>query len=177
MTNFSDMGWNIVRQPGDLRNRLLAAGPDGPVHVVYQPIGGDPVEHWEHMAWLCLMAENLIIVADEVDMICSAGSPASARSPYWKKYQRMPALQKIVQYGRHSKVAFLATARRPQDVWRGLTGQAGRIVVFKMNERLELDAVRDRLGSDTDRLPNLLPYTYLDWNDAEGEVNVGGGKR
>ena len=149
----------------------------GPVHVVYQPIGGDPVEHWEHMAWLCLMAQNIIVVADEVDMICSAGSPANGKSPYWKKFQRMAALEKIVQYGRHSHVAFVGIARAPQDVWRRLTGQCARMCVFRMNERLELDAVRSRLGSNTDRLPGLKPYTYLDWNDEIGEVTIGGGKR
>jgi hypothetical protein len=171
------MGYTIVRQPGQLKAQLMAAGPSGPLHVVYQPTGGDPVEHWEHLGWLCLMAGSLIIVGDEVDMVCSAGSSGNAQSSYWKKYKRMAALEKIVQYGRHSKVAFVGIARAPQDVWRRLTGQCHRMIVFKMNERLEMEALRGRLGSHTDQLPRLEPYTYLDWNDETGFVSIGGGKQ
>jgi hypothetical protein len=143
--------------------------------VVYQPRNGDLVEHWEHFCWLCIKAENLIIVADEVDQICSANSSKNAASVYWKKFQRTAGLEQIVQFGRHSHIAFVGIARAPQDVWRRLTGQSQRMLVFRMNERLELEALASRLGSDTNRLPNLGQYEFLDWNDG-GEVKISGGR-
>ena len=168
------MGYTLCTQPGQLRKVLATAGPNNPVHVVYQPRSGDTVEHWEHVGWLCLKAKNLILMADEVDQICSAGSSRNAASPYWKKFQRDAALEQIVQFGRHAHVAFVGIARAPQDVWRRLTGQSLRMLVFKMNERLELDALASRLGSQADQLPTLGQYEYLDWNDG-GEVTVSGG--
>jgi len=164
-----------VTQPGQLREILARAGRKGAFCVIYQPRGGDLVEHWEHVGWMCIKAGNLILMADEIDQVCSSGSAKNAASPYWKKFQRMPALETIVQYGRHSHVAFIGVARAPQDVWRRLTGQSERMLVFRMSERLELDAVRGRMGSETDRLPALGEYQYLDWHDG-GETTEGGGR-
>jgi hypothetical protein len=143
--------------------------------VVYQPEGGDLVEHWEAVAWMAIHAGHLILLADEVDGICSAGSSKDASSPYWKTAQRRPALDHIVNYGRHVPMAFVGISRAPQDVWRRLRGQSGRMLVFSMDDDLELDAIRSRLGRYTDQLPALKEYTYLDWYDG-GAVTVEGGR-
>lgn len=164
-----------MTQPGQLRDVLAAAGKTGAVQVIYQPRGGDTVAHWEHCGWLCIKAGNLILMADEVDQVCSAGSSKNAASTYWSEHQRTPALEHIVQFGRHAHIAFIGIARAPQDVWRRLTGQSLRMLVFTMNERLELEALRSRLGSNADRLPTLGKYEYLDWNDG-GQVQVCGGQ-
>ena len=170
-----DLRWPVVSQPGQLRKVLAAAGHTGVVRCIYQPRTGNVVEHWEHVGWLCLKAENIIVVCDEVDQVCSASASKNAASPYWKKFpNKTPALEHIVQYGRHSHLAFVGIARAPQDVWRRLTGQSERILVFTMNERLELDALRGRLGSNTDRLPSLGKYEYMDWEDG-GSVTICGG--
>jgi hypothetical protein len=171
-----ELAYPVVTQPGQLRDALAKAGKSGAVRVIYQPRQGDLVEHWEHVCALCVKAMNLILVADEVDMICSAGAPNNATSGYWKKFQKTPGLETIVQFGRHSHIAFLGIARAPQDVWRRLTGQSNRIMVFRMNERLELDAVRGRLGKATDELPDLGEYQYLDWKD-DGTVTKAGGRK
>jgi hypothetical protein len=170
-----DLGFPIVTQPGQLRNVLALAGKDRPVHVVYQPRGADIVEHWEHVAWLCLKAGHIILLADEVDMVCSAGSSKNAESAYWKKFQRPPALDQIVNFGRHSRVALVAISRAPQDVWRRLRGQAHRMLVFTMDDNLEIDALRSRLGAHSERLPGLERFDYLDWTDG-GDVVISGGK-
>ena len=169
------LGFPVVTQPGQLRDVLAAAGKHGPVAVVYQPRGGDIISHWEHVGVMCVAAQNLILMADEVDMICGPGTSKNAASPYWKQHQRTPALETIVQFGRHSHIAFIAIARAPQDVWRRLTGQSLRILCFRMNETLELEALRSRLGSQTETLPNLREFQYLDWNDG-GTVTVAGGR-
>ena len=127
------------------------------------------------MANLCIKREDLILIVDEVDGICSAGSAKNADSTYWKKFRIKPALDTIVQYGRHSRIACVGIARAPQDVWRRLTGQSNEILVFRMTEKLELDAVRTRLGSNADRLPALGEYENLDWKD-DGSVAIRGGR-
>jgi hypothetical protein len=169
------MGLPVVTQPGQLRSILAAAGPRGRAGVVYQPRGGDTVEHFEYVGWLCIKAGNIILMADEIDQVCSPGSSKNAASAYWKTTNRMPALEHIVQFGRHSHVAFVGIARAPQDVWRRLTGQSLRMLVFKMNERLEIEALASRLGSNTARLPTLGEFEYLDWCDG-GEVKIAGGR-
>lgn len=171
----SDMGLQIVTQPGQLRAALAAAVPKGIVRIVYQPRGGDVVEHFEYVGWLCIKAQNMVLMADEIDMVCSAGSSLNAKSAYWKNATRPSALDHIVNFGRHSNIAFVGIARAPQDVWRRLTGQSLRMLVFKMNERLELEALTSRLGSNTQTLPTLGSYQYLDWYDG-GEVSVQGGR-
>jgi hypothetical protein len=143
--------------------------------VVYQPLGGDLVEHWEHVAWMCYRAGHLILMADEVDGICSAGSAKDADSEYWKKTGRKPALYQIVNFGRHSPMAFIGISRAPQDVWRRLRGQSNRMLVFSMDDDLEMDAIRTRLGKHTDQLPGLKEYEFLDWRD-DKTVTLGGGK-
>jgi hypothetical protein len=170
-----DLKYPIVHQPGQLRDALARAGKRGMVHLVYQPTGGDMVEHWEHVAWLCIAAGHLILVADEVDGICSAGSPKDANSDYWKKFKRKPALDHIVNFGRHAPIAFVGVSRAPQDVWRRLRGQSGRMLVFSMDDDLEMDALRSRLGRHTEILPGLKKYEYIDWHD-DGAVSLGGGK-
>jgi hypothetical protein len=145
------------------------------VHVVYQPKGGDLVKHWENVAWLCIHAGHLILVADEVDGICSPGSPMVAKSEHWKETRRIAALDHIVNYGRHVPMAFVGISRAPQDTWRRLRGQSERMLVFSMDDDLEMDALRSRLGRHTDQLPGLGKYEYLDWHD-DGTVSVGGGK-
>jgi len=163
-----------VHQPGELHKILAAAGRKGPVHVVYQPKDGDPVEHFEHVAWMCIRAGHIVFMCDEVDMICSAGSAKNKESDYWRQYHRPPALSHIVNFGRHSPMAFVGISRAPQDVWRRLRGQAGRMLVFTMDDDLELEALRSRLGRDADQLPHLERYTYLDWYDGEGATVEGG---
>lgn len=170
-----DLGFPIVNQPGQLRDVLARAGKRRPFHVVYQPKGGDLVEHWEHVAWMCYYAGHLILIADEVDGICSAGSPKNAISGHWKKTKRMPGLDQIVNFGRHSPMAFVGISRAPQDVWRRLRGQSERMLVFNMDDDLEMDALRTRLGRHADQLPGLGKYEYLDWQD-NGTVKLAGGK-
>jgi hypothetical protein len=174
MANGGDLGYTIVSQPGQLRAAIAAAGKGGTLQVCYQPRGGDLVAHWEHVGWMCIYAENLILIADEVDGICSSGAAKNARSEYWRSTNRMPALDHIVNYGRHCHLAFVGIARAPQDVWRRLTGQCSRMIVFRMNEQTELDAV-GRLGSNVRLLPSLGEYEYLDWRD-DGSVEKGGGR-
>jgi hypothetical protein len=170
-----DLGFPIVHQPGELRAALARAGKRGPVHIVYQPTGGDIVEHWENAAWLCIHAGNLILIGDEIDGICEPGSPKKYGSEYWKKSSRIAALDHIVNYGRHVPLAFVGISRAPQDTWRRLRGQSERMLVFKMDDDLEMDALRSRLGRHTDQLPALGRYKYLDWHD-DGSVSIEGGK-
>jgi hypothetical protein len=122
-----------------------------------------------------MKAGNLILMGDEIDMICSPGSAKNAESDYWRKYRRGPALDRIVNFGRHSHVAFIGVSRAPQDTWRRLRGQAGRMLVFNMDDDLEMDAVRSRMGKETDRLPSLGKYEYLDWQDG-GATELRGGR-
>lgn len=171
----SDLKFQIVSQPGALRKILAGAGKKGVIHVVYQPKGGDLVEHWEHVAWMCIAAANLILMCDEVDSICSSGSAKDSNSDYWKKFKRKPALDHIVNFGRHAPVAFLGISRAPQDVWRRLRGQSERMLVFSMDDDLEMDALRSRLGRQVEQLPGLGKYQYLDWRD-DGSVSIEGGK-
>jgi len=133
------------------------------------------VEHWETVAWMCFKAGHLILFADEVDGICSAGSAKDGSSDYWKKTNRTPALYQIVHFGRHSPMAFIGVSRAPQDVWRRLRGQSNRMLVFSMDDQLEIDAIRNRLGKAADQLPELGEYEYLDWSD-DKTVAIRGGK-
>jgi hypothetical protein len=171
-----DLGWVVVTQPGQLRAMLIAAGKAGAFRIIYRPCSGDVVEHWEHVGWLCVAAGNCIIMVDEIDMICGPGSPKDAHSSYWKKAQKGPALEHIVHYGRHSHLALVAVARAPQDVWLRVRSNSLRFLVFRMDERREMDALSGRLGPEVERLPALGEYQYLDWQGKD-KVSVGGGRK
>ena len=176
MQQCGDLGWRVVTQPGELRTVLAAAGERGHFRVIYQPAVGEWTAHWECVSQLCARRKNLVLVADEVDGICSAGTPGDMRAAYWREHKgQMPGLQYLVQYARNDHIAFLAMARAPQDVWRRLTGQSREMLVFRMNEDRELEALRSRLGSATELLPGLGQYEYLRWQD-DGTALVEAGR-
>lgn len=131
-----DLGFPVVHQPGQLRELMAQAGPEGQLRVVYQPTAGDVVEHWEYVGWLCCAAQNLILLADEIDKVCTPGVP-TIHSPYWKGNTRGPVLKEIVDYGRHRRIAMIAIARAPQSVWIRLRGQCERMLVFRMSNTCE----------------------------------------
>jgi hypothetical protein len=170
------MGLPVVTQPGALKAIIVAAGKDRPFGVVYQPRTGDTVEHFEHVGWLCIAAGNCILMADEVDQVCSAGSPISAKSAYWKKASRGSALNHLVQYGRHVHVAMVGISRTPQDCWLRLRSNALRILAFRMQGKLDREALEGFLDDvSIAKLPHLGKYEYVDWTDDGGAVVTGGG--
>jgi hypothetical protein len=101
----------------------------------------------------CLLAIWLIgrctLVIEEVDMYCSAQKP-------------LPALDRLLRYGRHRDISVIAISRRPADVPRLLTAQADEVVTFQQTEPRDLAWIRARSGQEQmQQVQNLHPFQYL----------------
>ena len=95
------------------------------------------------------------VILDEVDMLCTAG-------------QAHPALHRLIHYGRHQRVNLVATARRPQDMYRGLTSQADTIVAFRADELLDLEYLKSK-RLDPAEIEALAPLEFVT-NNPESEI-------
>jgi hypothetical protein len=88
-----------------------------------------------------------------------------------------PEFYHLVNFGRHSKVSMLATARRPMSVARGYTSQCLEMRLFHMSERTDLRYFEDYIGQDdAQRLGTLQKYQFLHWT-GDGPAQLKGGKK
>ena len=157
----------VVSQPGALKS-YLRANQGRRVRLLYQPMSGDMAQHFQAVCVIVRAFGSMIFAIDELDMLCG---------PQWGDSRMCPGLYHLVNYGRHSKVSMLATARRPMSVPRGYTSQCLEMRLFCMTERADLRYFEDYIGaSDAARLPVLQKYEFLHWT-GEGPALLKGGRR
>jgi hypothetical protein len=103
--------------------------------------------------------EPLTVLIEEADLRCSP------------QYM-VPALDKLIRYGRHWGVSIVALARRPAEISRHLTAQADTIVSFQTVEPRDLDFFRARCSDAfAELLPRLEPYAWVSHGDPLGIDN------
>lgn len=110
----------------------------------------DAFEFANRVAWA---AGDVTVLWDEADQFMTAS--------------RMPRhAKRLINMGRHQRCRTLALARRPQDLARGLTANAQRVICFEMQEPLDVAAIGRRIGpSNAAKLPTLGPRRALDWTE------------
>lgn len=157
-------GWAICRQPGELREILARAGPQLPLRAIYQPQEGGRVAHFEAVAWMCIRRKNLILAVDEVDELCNVHTWKIDKE-YWRTHHgAVPALQHIVEWGRHVPMGMVCTSRNPSAVRRAITRNAYEIDVFQDGEPADLEYFRKRFGAETEQTIRTLPqYHYAEY--------------
>lgn len=160
-------GYKVFCQPGPLKD-YLRLNRERRFQVLYQPRSGDMDQHFQNVCVIVRAIGNMIFGIDELDMLCG---------PRWGSSWMVPGLYHLTNYGRHSRVSMLATARRPMSVPRGYTSQCLEMRLFGMTERADLKYFEDYIGAaDAARLATLEKYQYLHWT-GDGPAVLKGGKR
>jgi hypothetical protein len=161
-------GYRVFSQPGEISDYLrVQAGRR--FRVLYQPRSGKINEHFQAACLIARAFGSLVFAIDELDMMCGA---------QWGDTRMCPELYALVNYGRHNKVAMLATARYPQSVPRGFTSQCGEMRLFAMTEPKHLRYFEEYIGAETaERVSRLEKYQYLQWRDGAEEIPLCGGRR
>lgn len=149
----------LAHQPGDLEI-YLRANRGRRFRVLYQPTSGDIDAHFRAVCRIVRAFGQMVFAIDEIDMVCGNR---------WGSSWMCPELYYLVNYGRHSKLAMLATARWPSSVPRGYTSQCISMRLFRTTEPAHLKYFQDYIGAeDSRRLPSLPKFHYLLWT-GEGE--------
>lgn len=159
-------GGVVVHQPGQMQ-QYMRINRGRRVRVVYQPIGGSIDEHFRAVCRIVRAFGHLAFGIDELDMVSGAR---------WGSSWMCDELYHLVNYGRHCRVALLATARYPNAVPRGYTSQCTSMRLFRITEPKHLKYFEEYIGAeDAARLPSLPKYQYLRWNgEAEPSVMCSG---
>ena len=93
-----------------------------------------------------------VLLLDEVDLICG---PSAGRDN--------PVLW-AANYGRHSGLMLICTARRPARIHRDLTALADRIILYRLTEPRDLAYVREYCGAEmADRVARLGSHESVTW--------------
>jgi energy-coupling factor transporter ATP-binding protein EcfA2 len=129
---------------------FLAAHPfPQPFAVRVCPIS---VEEFDTAIYLALWRKHVALSIDEADMF-SGGK----------------ALKEAIMRGRHDAVSILATTRRPYEIPRDLSSQAGELYSFRQHERRDLDYMRTYFGDAAlEILPELDDHAYMRYTDGRG---------
>lgn len=94
-------------------------------------------------------AGNMVLIWDEADFLT--------------KGRLIGKAYPIVHAGRHRDLRLFACSRRPAGLPRDLTGNATRFLLFKIEEPLDLEYLRPRIGRDVAlELPRLVPRQAFD---------------
>lgn len=123
--------------------------------IVYRPT--DARKEFPWIARIAYEIGELCLVAEEISW---AISPAKMD----------PRIEILIRMGRHKGVELIGISRRPAEVNRDLTANAGTIHIFRTTEPRDIKYFRDLLGRDAaERLPRLPEYTSHLWRDAPGK--------
>lgn len=123
--------------------------------------------------------KDVVFVVDEVDMLCSSASLRPMYSRYWslpENKHRMPALQHLLNRGRHDGVAMVMMSRVPAQVNRLLTGMCDEMRIFRQSEPSVVDYFAAKSESAARLIPTLKQWQYVLWQEGKTPV-VAGGKR
>lgn len=155
-------GARIVTQPGELKE-YLAANRGRRFNVLYQPRAGDMDQHFRAVCSVTRAYGWMVLAVDELDMQCG---------PRWGDSRMPPELYHLVNYGRHCRVALLATARYPTSVPRGFTSQCQQMRLFHMREKAHVRYFEEYIGQeDALRVASLPRFQFLLWT-GEGEARI-----
>jgi hypothetical protein len=154
-------GFAHVHQPTELRDGI-AKNWGGPFRILYSPTAGSGVEHFEAVNAIVKFAGDCVYAIDEVDKFQEPGYAP-------------PQFYELLNYGRHSHVAMIGTARRPAQVSKEYTYGLSEICAFATTEPGDLDYLEKKIGrAASSQVPGLGKYEYLRWSQA-GTATIGKG--
>lgn len=166
MATLLQHGFVQVHQPEQLIAELERACPVdttvGDFKILYTPLGGDGLKHFEAVNRIVRKMTQLVYAVDEVD---------KHQQPGWAP----PELYELVNYGRHCEVAMIGTARQPAQVSKEYTFGLTEICAFNITEPTQLKYFEAKCGeAAVVELPNLPQYGYLRWIQ-DGRIFTGKG--
>lgn len=156
-------GFKRISRPGDLKAEMLATWPDQPLHIVYTPLDGDKLKHFELVCTVVKLVgeenrkrniENagIVLAVDEIDVFMTASDPGPQ------------SFQDLFNYGRHLRVGMIATTRNTVAVSRQYTSMLTEICIFAMTEPRYLKYFEETCGAVvSDQVPLLGKHEYLRW--------------
>lgn len=154
-------GAHVVTERRQLLELLVRPGP---VRVCWRGVHHAESEEeleaafdWANRcAWA---AGNLVLVWDEADRLTGGRLRGKAYA--------------IVHSGRHRDLRLFTCSRRPAGLPRDLTGNTQRFLLFQIEETLDLEYLRPRIGRQvTLELPTLKPRQAYDRQDGRLELKA-----
>lgn len=153
-------GGVVIAQPGQME-QYLRANVGRRFRVCYQPKSGDIEEHFSALCRLVRAFGWMVFAIDEIDMV--SGN-------HWGPSWMCPDLYHLVNYGRHCRVALMATARYPNSVPRGYTSQCTSMRLFRTTEPAHVKYFEKYIGTgEAGRLASLPRFHFLKWS-GDGEA-------
>ncbi len=118
--------------------------------IAYHP--GTAIE--EDFYWCCRVLWRFdvykVLVCDEFHEVCSVNE-----TPRF--------VQTVMRYARHAHLAIIGASQRIADVHKLFTSSCRTVVIFYTQEARDLGAVRDRWGSECEKMvANCRPLLYDD---------------
>jgi len=142
----------IFHQPGPLTD-YLRVNRGRRFRVIYQPQSGEIDSHFRAVCRIVRAFGWMVFAVDELDMMSG---------PRWGSSWMCPEFYHLVNYGRHSRVSMLATARYPNQVPRGFTSQCAAFYLFRTSEPKHVKYFEEYIGADVARrLPSLPKYEFV----------------
>jgi hypothetical protein len=146
-------GFERISRPGDLKALMLASHPDAPLRVIYTPLAGDKLQHFEIVCSIVKVCGHVVFAVDEIDTFMTANDLGG------------PAFYELCNYGRHLRVAMLGTTRNTVAVSRQYTSMLTEIDIFAMTEPRYLKYFEDTCGAAvSDQIPLLGKHEYIRWS-------------
>jgi hypothetical protein len=128
--------------------------------LLYQPRAGSVDWHFDKVCRIVAAIGWMVLGVDELDKVTGSRFGTSS----------MPeGFYNLVNYGRHDRIALLATARTPPQVPRGFTSETASMRLFRLHESRYVKYFEEFIGSENaSMLPGLARFEYLLW-DGEGD--------
>jgi len=110
----------------------------------------------EALCYLLMRVKNLTLAIDEMGLFAPPGNA----------FVLGDSLTMIVVSGRHEGITLAATIQRPCMVHKTVLALATRMLVYRVTERNDLDALSNYLPRDfIGALPFLPDHACVDWQD------------
>lgn len=173
--SFDDLnGFTRISKPEHLKQLMRASWPEGNLRIIYTPLAGDKIEHFELVCRIIkAFGENkdygasVTLAVDEIDSFMTANNLGT------------PAFYDLTNYGRHLKVALAGTTRNTVAVSRQFTSMLTEICIFAITEPRYLKYLEDTCGAHvSDMVPLLGTHQYIRWQaDGTATTEKGWGNR
>jgi hypothetical protein len=161
-------GYVMVHEPGPLKE-YLKRNHQKRFRILYQPRAGNMDAHFAAVCVIVKVFGWMILGVDELDMLSGNRFGSIAMSPEFYH---------LVNYGRHSRLSMIATARDPVQVPRGFTSQCREMRLFRITEDRYVKYFESKIGAvNSNRLYTLKPYQFLLWQDGDETAKLCGGPR
>jgi len=115
------------------------------------------LEDFEEWARKLYKQGNIIVLIEEIDMICSSSLIG-------------PEFKKLVSLGRHQNIGLILTARRIADVHKLPPSQAHHFFLFRMHLPNDVAYLRKFIGDDADQLSTLEDYHFMHWHQGHAQI-------